>query len=267
MIINHLSKAINLTKALKGDSKSQGDWGEIQLEIILEKAGLSNGIHFTSQGGYRDENENLKKPDFIINLPDNKHLIVDSKVSLTAYEGYFSSENKEEKDNHLKKHIASIKKHIKELSEKQYTELYGINTPDYVLMFVPIEAALLIAFNENNKLYLEAFDKNIVLVSTSTLLATLSTVSSIWRQENQKKNVIEIAKQAGALYDQFVNLTDDLIKVGNQLKTVQGSYDSSMKKLTGRGNLITKVDRIKKLGATTSKNLNQNLLDRATEEE
>jgi len=134
-------------------------------------------------------------------------------------------------------------------------------------MFIPIEPALLIALNKVNTLYLEALDKNVVLVSTSTLLATLSTVSSIWRQENQKKNVIEIAKQAGALYDQFVNLTDDLIKVGNQLKTVQGSYDSSMKKLTGRGNLITKVDRIKKLGATTSKNLNQNLLDRATEEE
>ena len=134
-------------------------------------------------------------------------------------------------------------------------------------MFIPIEPALLIALNKVNTLYLEALDKNVVLVSTSTLLATLSTVSSIWRQENQKKNVIEIAKQAGALYDQFVNLTDDLIKVGNQLKTVQGSYDSSMKKLTGRGNLITKVDRIKKLGATTSKNLNQNLLDRATEED
>ena len=155
-----LSKeAINLSKALKGDSKAQGDWGEIQLEILLEKAGLSKGIHFTTQGGFRDESGNLKKPDFIINLPENKHLIVDSKVSLTAYEGYYSSENKEDKETHLKKHLASIKKHIKDLSEKQYTELYGINAPDYVLMFVPIEAALLIAFNENNKLYLEAFDK------------------------------------------------------------------------------------------------------------
>ena len=168
---------------------------------------------------------------------------------------------------YLKKHLDSIRKHFKELGDKKYDTLYEINSPDYVLMFIPIEPALLIALNKVNTLYLEALDKNVVLVSTSTLLATLSTVSSIWRQENQKKNVIEIAKQAGALYDQFVNLTDDLIKVGNQLKTVQGSYDSSMKKLTGRGNLITKVDRIKKLGATTSKNLNQNLLDRATEEE
>ena len=261
-------EAINLTKALKGDSKSQGDWGEIQLEIILEKAGLSNGIHFTSQGGYRDENENLKKPDFIINLPDNKHLIVDSKVSLTAYEGYFSSENKEEKDNHLKKHIASIKKHIKELSEKEYTELYGINAPDYVLMFVPIEAALLIAFNESNKLYLEAFDKNVVLVSTSTLLATLSTVSSIWKQEDQKRNVIEIARQAGALYDKFVGLVEDLTGVGKKLDAAKNEYSSAMNKLVdGRGNLITSVEKIKKLGAKAKKSIPEQILLRSKEED
>ena len=261
-------EAINLTKALKGDSKSQGDWGEIQLEIILEKAGLSNGIHFTSQGGYRDENEKLKKPDFIINLPDNKHLIVDSKVSLTAYEGYFSSENKEEKDNHLKKHIASIKKHIKELSEKEYTELYGINAPDYVLMFVPIEAALLIAFNENNKLYLEAFDKNVVLVSTSTLLATLSTVSSIWKQEDQKRNVIEIARQAGALYDKFVGLVEDLTGVGKKLDAAKNEYSSAMNKLVdGRGNLITSVEKIKKLGAKAKKSIPEQILLRSKEED
>ncbi len=210
-------EAVNLANALKGDSKAQGDWGEIQLEIVLEKAGLSKGIHYSTQGGYRDEDDNLKKPDFVINLPDNKHLIVDSKVSLTAYEGYYSSEDEDDKEANLKKHILSIKKHIKELSEKQYTELYGINAPDYVLMFVPIEAALLIAFNENNKLYLEAFDKNVVLVSTSTLLATLSTVSSIWKQEDQKRNVIEIARQAGALYDKFTGLVEDLTGVGKKL--------------------------------------------------
>ena len=261
-------EAINLTKALKGDSKSQGDWGEIQLEIILEKAGLSNGIHFTSQGGYRDENENLKKPDFIINLPDNKHLIVDSKVSLTAYEGYFSSENKEEKNNHLKKHIASIKKHIKELSEKEYTELYGINTPDYVLMFVPIEAALLIAFNENNKLYLEAFDKNVVLVSTSTLLATLSTVSSIWKQEDQKRNVIEIARQAGALYDKFVGLVEDLTGVGKKLDSAKNEYSAAMNKLVdGRGNLINSVEKIKKMGAKAKKSIPEQILLRSKGED
>ncbi len=256
-------EANNLTKALKGDSKTQGDWGETQLELLLEKANLTKNIHFTTQGGYRDEEGKLKKPDFIINLPDNRHLIIDSKVSLTAYESYFSEEEESKKEVYLKKHIDSLRKHFKDLGDKKYDALYEINSPDYVLMFVPIEPALLLALNKADKLYLEALDKNVVLVSTSTLLATLSTVSSMWRQENQKRNVIEIAKQAGALYDQFVNLTDDLIKVGNQLKTVQGSYDTSMKKLTGRGNLIRKVEKIKKLGATTSKNMNQNLLDRA----
>ena len=260
-------EAINLTNALKGDNKTQGDWGEAQLEILLEKANLTKDIHFSTQGGYRDDEGRLKKPDFIINLPDNRHLIVDSKVSLTSYENYFSAENEAEKEVYLKKHVESIRKHFKELGEKKYDTLYEINSPDYVLMFVPIEPALLIALNKANNLYLEALDRNVVLVSTSTLLATLSTVSSIWRQENQKRNVIEIAKQAGALYDQFVNLTNDLIKVGNQLKTVQGSYDTSMKKLTGRGNLIKKVESIKKLGATTSKNLNQNLLDRAIQDD
>jgi DNA recombination protein RmuC len=258
-------EAINLTKALKGDSKTQGDWGETQLEILLEKANLAKGIHFTTQGGYRDDEGRLKKPDFIINLPDNRHLIVDSKVSLTNYEAYFNEEDEKQKGDYLKKHIESIRKHIKELSDKKYESLYEINTPDYVLMFVPIEPAYLLALSNNNQLYLEALDKNVVLVSTSTLLATLSTVSSMWRQENQKKNVLEIANQAGRLYDQFVNLTDDLIKVGNQLKTVQGSYDTSMKKLTGKGNLIKKVEKIKELGAKTSKIMNKNLLDRASE--
>lgn len=272
--LNHLKdlniqmskEAINLTKALKGDSKAQGDWGETQLEILLEKANLAKDIHFTTQGGYRDDDGRLKKPDFIINLPDNRHLIVDSKVSLKNYEAYFNEEDDQKKEFHLKKHIESIRKHIKELGEKKYESLYEINTPDYVLMFVPIEPAYLLALNNNNQLYMEALDKNVVLVSTSTLLATLSTVASMWRQENQKKNVLEIANQAGRLYDQFVNLTNDLIKVGNQLKTVQGSYDTSMKKLTGQGNLIKKVERIKELGAKTSKIMNKNLLDRSLED-
>jgi len=183
-------EAINLTKALKGDSKTQGDWGETQLEILLEKANLAKDIHFTTQGGYRDEEGRLKKPDFIINLPDNRHLIVDSKVSLTNYEAYFNEEDEKQKGVYLKKHIESIRKHIKELSDKKYESLYEINSPDYVLMFVPIEPAYLLALSNNNQLYLEALDKNVVLVSTSTLLATLSTVSSMWRQENQKKNVL-----------------------------------------------------------------------------
>ncbi len=255
-------EAVNLTKALKGDSKVQGDWGEIQLEILLEKANLTKDIHYTTQGGYRDSEDVLKKPDFVINLPNNRHLIVDSKVSLNAYEKYFSSDNEEDKKVFLNKHIESIKNHIKSLSEKQYHNIYEINTPDYVLMFVPIEPAYLLALSKNNRLVLEALDKNILLVSTSTLLATLSTIDYMWRQENQKKNVLEIAKQAGALYDHFVRLTDDLIKIGNQLRTVQNSYESSMKKLTGRGNLVNKVESIKQLGISTSKSLNRALLDK-----
>ncbi|NOY47251.1 MAG: DNA recombination protein RmuC [Chlorobi bacterium] len=259
-------EAINLTNALKGDSKAQGDWGETQLEIILEKAGLSKGVHFSTQGGYRDDDGKLKKPDFIINLPDNKHLIVDSKVSLTAYENYYNAANEDIKDESLKKHLSSIKKHIKELGEKKYTDLYGINTPDYVLMFVPIEPALLIALNENNQLYLEALDKNVVLVSTSTLLATLSTVSSIWKQEDQKKNVQEIAKRAGAMYDKFEGFVQDLLKIGKSINTSKESYDAAMNKLVdGKGNLISSIEKIKKLGATAKKTLPKNIIKRAEE--
>lgn len=259
-------ETLNLTKALKGESKTQGDWGETQLELLLEKANLTKGLHFSTQGGFRDDTGKLKKPDFIINLPENKHLIIDSKVSLTAYEAYYNSENENHKLDSLKKHILSIRNHFKELGEKRYTDLYGINTPDYVLMFVPIEAALMLALNENNNLYLEALDKNVVLVSTSTLLATLSTVSSIWKQEDQKRNVLEIATRAGALYDKFEGFVQDLLSVGKSINSSKENYDAAMKKLVdGNGNLIKSVENIKKLGAKAKKSLPQNLLDRAEE--
>jgi len=258
--------AINLTNALKGESKTQGDWGELQLEVLLEKSGLSKEIHFTTQGGFRDEDGLLKKPDFIINLPDNKKLIIDSKVSLTAYESYFNAENDNEQKLALKNHLLSIRKHFKELGDKNYTDLYGINTPDYVMMFVPIEPALMIALHEENKIYLEALDKNVVLVSTSTLLATLSTVASIWKQEDQKRNVLEIAKESGLLYDKFEGFVQDLLKVGKALNTSQESYQLAMNKLsTGRGNLVNKIENIKKLGAKTKKSLPDKLLERASE--
>ena len=224
--------AVNLTKALKGDSKKQGDWGEFQLETILEKAGLHKEIHYTTQGGFRDESDNLKKPDFIVNLPDNKHLIIDSKVSLTGYDKYYNAENEVTESVGLKNHIISIRKHIKELGAKNYTELYGINSPDYVLMFVPIEPALMLVLQNDHNLYLDALDKNVVLVSTSTLLATLSTVASIWKQEDQKRNVFEIARQAGALYDKFEGLVQDLLKVGKQINASQEGYKAAMNKLT-----------------------------------
>ena len=259
--------AVNLTRALKGDSKKQGDWGELQLETILEKAGLQKDVHFSTQDGYRDEEENLKKPDLIIHLPDNKHLVIDSKVSLTGYERFFSAESEIDEKAGLKNHIQSIQKHIKELGTKNYTDLYGINSPDYVIMFVPIEPALMIALQQDQDLYLQALDKNVVMVSTSTLLATLSTVASIWKQEDQKRNVIEIARQAGALYDKFEGLVQDLIKVGKQLNASQEGYKSAMNKLSeGKGNLISRVENLKTLGAKTKKALPPNLLERAGDE-
>ncbi len=258
--------AVNLTKALKGESKKQGDWGEFQLETILEKSGLQKGIHYATQGGYRDDNNQLKKPDFIINLPDNKHLIIDSKVSLVGYEKYFNSENEADEAIGLKNHLQSIKKHIKDLSSKNYTELYNINSPDYVLMFVPIEPALMLALQNDSSIYLEALDKNVVLVSTTTLLATLSTVASIWKQEDQKRNVLEIARQAGALYDKFEGLVQDLLKVGKQINSSQESYVAAMNKLSdGKGNLISRVENLKKLGAKTKKSIPNSLLERAKE--
>ena len=203
----------------------------------------------------------------MVNLPDERVIIIDSKVSLTAYEKYFSAENELEESLGLKNHILSIRKHFKELGTKKYSELYGINSPDYVLMFVPIEPSLMLALQQENSLYLDALDKNVVLVSTSTLLATLTTVASIWKQEDQKKNVIEIARQAGALYDKFEGLIQDLLKVGNQINASQTSYQSAMNKLSeGRGNLIGKVENLKKLGAKTQKSLPNALLERSIEE-
>ncbi len=259
--------AVNLTKALKGDSKKQGDWGELQLETILEKAGLQKDIHFTTQDAYRDEHDRLRKPDLIINLPDSKHLIIDSKVSLTGYERFFNAENEVEEKQRLKEHVQSIQKHIRELGSKNYADLYGINSPDYVLMFIPIEPALMIALQNESTLYLEALDKNVVMVSTSTLMATLSTVASIWKQEDQKRNVIEIARQAGALYDKFEGLAQDLIRIGKQINASQESYQAAMNKLSeGKGNLISRVENLKTLGAKTMKSLPANLLERASEE-
>ena len=266
---NKLSQdALNLTNALKGDSKTQGDWGESRLELLLEKSGLTNGVHFSTQGGYKDVEGKLKKPDFIINLPDNKHLIIDSKVSLTAYVEYYNAEDELTEQQAIKRHLDSIKRHYVELSDKDYPNLYGINAPDHVLMFVPNEPALMLALNEDKNLYLNALEKNIVLVSASTLLATLSTVASIWKQEDQKRNALEIAKEGGLLYDKFEGFVQDLIKVGKSLKNSKDSYEDAMSKLTdGRGNIIKKIENLKDLGAKTKKSLPQNIIDRANNDE
>ena len=266
---NKLSQdALNLANALKGDSKTQGDWGESRLELLLEKSGLTNGVHFSTQAAYKDDEGKLKKPDFIINLPDNKHLIIDSKVSLTAYVEYYNAEDEITEQQAIKRHLDSIKRHYMELSDKDYPNLYGINTPDHVLMFVPNEPALMLALNEDKNLYLNALEKNIVLVSASTLLATLSTVASIWKQEDQKRNALEIAKEGGLLYDKFEGFIQDLIKVGKSIKSSKVSYEDAMSKLTeGRGNIIKKIENLKDLGAKTKKSLPQNIIDRANQDE
>lgn len=259
--------AINLTNALKGDSKTQGDWGELQLEVLLEKSGLSKDVHFRTQNSEKDEDGKEKRPDCIIDLPDHKNLIIDSKVSLTAYEQFINADNEEEKAIYLKKHLESLKNHIRDLASKDYPNLYSINAPDYVLMFVPIEPALISALQEDSEIFNLALSKNIILVSTSTLMATMRTVSFIWQQANQKKNVLEIARQSGALYEKFCGFVTDLEGVGKALESATKKYDAAQGKLhSGRGNLVISVEKIKKLGAKTNKSISQELLDKSETE-
>jgi DNA recombination protein RmuC len=259
-------EAENLTRALKGDSKSQGNWGEMQLEAILEKVGLQKGVHYEKEKNYKNEEGDNQRLDYIIKMPDDKYLVLDSKVSLTAYSNYFDADDDIKQARFLKNHLDSMYSHIKTLGEKNYQNLYDINQPDYVLMFIANEPALTIALKEDHSLYEKALDKNIVLVSTTTLMATLRTISYIWKQDLQNKNAIEIATQAGALYDKFTNFTDDLLKVGNNLKTTQNSYSDAMKKLyDGKGNLIRRTEILRELGAKTTKNIDKRLLDRSME--
>jgi DNA recombination protein RmuC len=259
--------ANNLATALKGENKTQGDWGEMQLEMILERAGLQKGLHYTTQTTFRDEEGQMLRPDCIINLPDSKNLIVDSKVSLTAYSAFFGAETEEDRALHLKAHLASIRNHVRELGEKNYQNLYEINSPDYVLMFIPIESAFTLAFQHDDELFMSALKKNIVIVTTSTLLATMRTVSFIWKQEDQKRNVLEIARQGGDLYDKFVAFVNDLSTVGKRMEMAKKSYDDAMSKLIdGKGNLVGRTEKIRKLGLKTSKQMPQEIVDRANEE-
>ncbi len=260
-------EAQNLTKALTGDSKVQGDWGELQLEMLLEKAGLEKEVHYTTQSAIRDEEGNLKRPDFIINLPEDKHLIIDSKVTLTAYDRFVREEDEDKKAGYLKQHLQSIREKIKDLSSKNYQDLYGLHAPDYVMMFIPIEPAFQLAVQQDDGLYAYALDKNIILVTTSTLLAIMRTVAFIWRQDRQTKHVLEIARVGGTLYDKFEGFTQDLIKVGNAIETTKKSYADAMNKLsTGKGNLVSQTERLKELGAKAKKSINPKLLDRSREE-
>ncbi|MCB0705157.1 MAG: DNA recombination protein RmuC [Saprospiraceae bacterium] len=261
--------ANRLATALKGDSKIQGDWGEYQLELLLKKSGLFKDIHYRVQPSFKDENGQDKRPDFIVNLPEGKHLILDSKVSLTAFERYFNEEEPLLKAKHLKGHIDSVRQHIKGLSDKNYQQLYQINSPDYLLLFIPLESAFTLALHEDNKLFLDALERNIVLVSTSTLLATMRTVSYIWRQEKQKRSVLEIARQSGLLYDRFVTFVDDLKLVGSRLDQAHIAYEGAMHKLTAGkrfgDTLVGRAQKIVELGAKASKHLPKDLIEDALE--
>ena len=256
-------EAENLTHALKGDSKTQGNWGELQVENILKKVGLKEGIGYDKEKNFKNEDDENQRPDYIVNLPDGKNIIIDSKVSLTAYANYFNTENSDEKKNFLKDHVKSINNHVKSLSEKNYQNL-ELNQPDYILMFIANEPALGLALIEDSQIYDKALENNIIIVSTSTLLATLSTVAFMWKQDNQNKHALEIARQSGALYDKFCSFSDDLIKIGSNIETTKKSYSEAMKKLVdGKDNLIRKSERLRELGAKASKKINSKLVDRA----
>ncbi len=259
--------ANNLTNALKGQTKTQGNWGEFILESILEKSGLVKGREYEVQQSFFLEGSKRLQPDIVIYLPENKCLVIDSKVSLSAYERYCSSDDTALTAAALREHINSIKKHIKELSSKNYQNLYQIETLDFVLLFMPIEPAFSLAVQNEPEMFNEAFGQNIVIVSPSTLLATLRTIASIWRQEHQNKNALEIARQGGAMYDKIQSIIEDLLELGKKISSSHMTYDEVMKKLhTGSGNLLKRAENIKKLGAKTTKSLPPSILNKIEED-
>ncbi|WP_119792728.1 DNA recombination protein RmuC [Flavobacterium anhuiense] len=257
-------ETLNLTKALKGDSKMQGNWGELVLERVLEKSGLEKGREYEVQQSFTNSEGNRVFPDVVINLPDGKKMIVDSKVSLAAYEKWVNEESELLKIEFLKEHVISIKRHVEQLGSKNYHDLYQMESPDFVLLFIPMEPAFAIALNEDPTLYTKAFDRNIVIVTPSTLLATLRTIDSMWTNQKQQENALEIARQAGALYDKFEGFVTDLVRIGNKIKDTKAEYESAMNKLVdGKGNLISSVERLKKMGAKAKKSLPENIIARA----
>jgi DNA recombination protein RmuC len=261
-------ETLNLTKALKGDSKMQGNWGELILERVLEKSGLEKGREYEVQQSFTTEEGNRVFPDVVINLPDGKKMVVDSKVTLTAYERYINAEEESDKAQFLKEHVISIRRHVDQLSEKNYQDLYQMESPDFVLLFIPIESAFALALNEDTTLYNKAFEKNIVIVTPSTLLATLRTIDSMWTNQKQQENALEIARQAGALYDKFEGFVGDLVKVGKKMDEAKVEYGNAMNKLfDGKGNLVTSVEKLKKMGAKAKKALPENILTRAEKDE
>jgi DNA recombination protein RmuC len=261
-------EAHNLTVALKGDVKKQGNWGEVVLERILESSGLQKGREYELQVTVEGHEGQRQVLDALVYLPDRKNIIIDSKVSLIAYDNFVNATEEEDRRKWVREHIRSIRNHIKELSQKKYHAASRINTPEYVMMFIPIESSFSLAIGEDREIFSEAWAGKIVLVSPSTLIATLMTVASIWKQENQTRNALEIARQGGNLYDKFEGLLQDLIQLGRKIEDTQNYYRSSMNKLhTGKGNLIHRIEALRNLGATTSKSLPQELIDRAREGE
>jgi len=261
-------EAVNLTRALKGDNKVQGNWGELVLERVLEKSGLEKDREYFVQQNFTREDGSRAMPDVIIHLPDGKRIIIDSKVTLIAYERLVNEVDEQLQEVYLKEHIASLKKHVDQLSAKNYQDLYDIQSLDFVLLFVPIETAFSVAINKDNNIYNQAFEKNIVIVTPSTLLATLRTIDTMWSNEKQQRNALDIAKQAGSLYDKFEGLVKDLTGIGKKIDDTKKDYSSAMNKLvSGRGNLITSVEKLKKMGAKAKKALPENILIRANEEE
>jgi len=257
-------EAENLTKALKGETKTQGNWGEFILESILEKSGLKKDREYFVQESMTSEEGRRFQPDVIVKLPEDKHVIIDAKVALVAYERFVSSEDEEERKAQLSLHVQAVRRHIKQLGEKEYQKLRELEGLDFVLLFIPIEPAFSLALQYDNEIFIEALDRNIVIVSPTTLIATLRTIASIWKNEYQSRNAIEIARQSGNLYDKFVGFANDLLKVGRSMDTAKDTYEEAMNKLTtGKGNLVSRVDNIKKLGAKTSKALDDKLVDRA----
>lgn len=255
-------EANSLTRALRGDSKKQGNWGEVILERVLERSGLVKDREYRLQAALADGEGRRLQPDAIIDLPDEKHLVIDSKVSLLAYEQWVNAETDDDRERYAKQHVQSVENHVKSLSAKNYHDLYQIHSPDFVLLFMPIESAFSLSITYKADLFSDAWDRRVVIVSPSTLLATLRTIASMWKQERQTRNVLEIAKEAGALYDKFVGFLQDLEKVGEQLNRAVRAHEDATRKLgTGPGNVVAKVEKLKKLGARASKQIGGDLLN------
>ena len=257
-------EALNLTRALKGDKKTQGNWGEMILEKVLERSGLRKGIEYETQGAFRDDDNRLFKPDVIIHLPDNKDVIIDSKVSLLAYERYCSVDDDQERIIAIKQHTGAVRDHIKSLSDKDYSGLHGIKSLDFVLLFIPIESAFVAAFQADERLFTDAFEHKIIVVTPTTLLATLRTIENIWRYERQNENARAIAEKAGIVYDKIRGFVEELDKLGKQLSTVHTTYDGVMNKLTqGNGNLIRQASSFVDLGVKVKKTFPKSISDQA----